>query len=184
MVHLLIVLMSCLDFGTYGEVFPIQEEDFMEVLQKRLKEVQFKDEIKEAFVSSIENPKGYRYPKAKRARSFEFDPSICVAQEIKDHHGNVLIQKGTHVNPLEIISLPEDLLFFDGNDPLQVAWAKQEKGMWILTNGKPLELEKEEQKPVYFDQAGYLASKLGIVSIPSKVSQKDKKLFIEETPCF
>lgn len=184
MVNFLVILMICLDLGTYGEVFPIQEEDLLNILQERLKKARLGGKITEVFVDSIENPKGNLYPKAKHARSFEFDPSLSLAQDIKDHHGNILLSKGTLVNPLEITSLSKDLLFFDGNDPLQVAWAKQEKGMWILTNGKPLELEEQEATPVYFDQAGYLASKLGIASIPARVSQKDKKLLIEEVPCF
>jgi conjugal transfer pilus assembly protein TraW len=179
MLHFLIALMNCLDFGTYGEAYPIQEEEgFMVVLKKRLKKIQT------AFTTSVENPIGTFYPKAKRARSFEFDPSICLVQEVRDHHGNVLLTKGTLVNPLEITFLPDDLLFIDGNDPTQVSWAKQEKGIWILTNGKPLGFELQELNSVYIDQEGYLADKLGVVSVPAKVSQKNKKLLIEEVPCF
>ena len=47
--------------------------------------------------------------------------------------------------------------------------------MRILTNGKPFEIEEQELSSAYFDHSGYLASKLGIVSIPAKVSQIGKK---------
>lgn len=166
MVHFLFALLSCLDLGTYGKVFPIQKENLVAEFHKQGKK-RWNRVIK----------------KANRFRVFEFDPSMYLTQEVRDHHGNVLYTKGKRVNLLDITSLSEDLLFFDGNDPYQITWAKQQRGMWILTNGKALDLEKAEKRPVFFDHAGYLANKLGIVQIPSKVSQKGKKLIIEEVPC-
>jgi conjugal transfer pilus assembly protein TraW len=170
------------DFGSFGPTFPIQEEDLMLVLQKRLVLAQ-QDEMQKAFIATVEKPKGKPFPKARKLRAYDYDPTLTVQEEIQDSQGKTIVAKGTKVNPLDQYSLTEDLLFFDGDDPRQVAWAKSLQGKWILTNGKPLELEKLEEKPVYFDQGGYLTKKLGIQALPAKVSQKDRKLKVEEVPC-
>lgn len=185
---LLSAFLTAKDLGTYGETFPIQEDDFIEILKKRLAASQFDEnkklELQKTFVKTIETPKGKMLPKAKKLRSFEFDPTLRVYEDIKDQRGSVIIRKGTRINPLDTTPMHEDLLFFDGNDLLQLEWAKNLKGKWILTNGNPLEIEDHEKRPVYFDQAGYLIRKLEIRSLPAKVTQKGNKLRIEEIPCF
>jgi conjugal transfer pilus assembly protein TraW len=194
MPHLLIPLLLCSmllsakDFGTYGTTFSIAEEDLLLVLRERLAQTQWdeekRDQIRNAFVKRIEVPKGRQLLKAEKLRVFEFDPSIVLQEDIKDHEGKAIVYKNTHINPLEFSVLREDLLIFDGTDISQVAWAKSQQGRWILANGKPLDLEDREQRPVYFDQGAYLSLKLGIRALPAKVKQESQKLVIEEMPCF
>ena len=175
------------DYGTFGTTFTIQEEDLLVVLKERLAKASFDETKREAcqqvFRERIEHPRGKVFPQATMSRCFEYDPSLCLQEDIKDHNEKVIVTKGTRVNPLETTALTEELLIFDGNVPSQVAWARKMTGMWILTNGKPLELESKEQRPVYFDQASYLTNKLGIKTLPAKVSQNNRKLKIEEIPC-
>jgi conjugal transfer pilus assembly protein TraW len=176
------------DFGTFGTTFDIEEKDFIEVLKNRLEAAQLddgkKEEIKKAVTQQVERPQGKNLPRALTWRSFEYDPTLCVYEDIKDHNNKIIIPKGTKINPLKRAPLQEDLIFFDGDDQLQVQWAKNLKGKWILSNGNPLELEEKEAKAVYFDQSGYLISKLGIQFLPAKVTQKGDKLLVEEIPCF
>lgn len=176
------------DLGKFGETFPIQEDDLIEVLQDRLvqnkMDAKKKQEFEQTFVNSIKNPKGSCLPKAIQKRCFEFDPTIYVREDVKDQNGNIIIPKGTKINPLDSNPLKEDLLFFDGKDPDQLRWAKIEKGKWILTTGSPLEIEEKENRPVYFDQFSYLQKKLNIQYLPAKVTQSGNKLKIEEVPCF
>jgi conjugal transfer pilus assembly protein TraW len=180
--------MAAEDLGCFGSTFPIQEQDLLIVLKERLakawQDQEQKQAIQEAFIAAIQNPKGQNLPKAKALRSFHFDPSMTAHETITDHQGKIIVSKGTRINPLDQCSLSQELLFFDGDDPLQVAWAKTGKGAWILTKGKPFDLEKTEEKPVFFDQGGFLTKKLGIRSLPAKVSQEGKKLKVEEVPCF
>lgn len=49
-------------------------------------------------------------------------------------------------------------------------------------NGNPLALEEQEQRAIYFDQQGVLATKLDLTFLPAKVSQDHKQLQIEEFP--
>jgi conjugal transfer pilus assembly protein TraW len=175
------------DYGTYGATFDIQEEDFMLVLKNRLEDFRLdekrKDEWQRAFVGSIENPRGKELPRAKASRKFEYDPTLLIRDDIRDHEGKLIVAKGTTINPLDKHSLREPLLLVDGNDDEQMDWVKIQPGVVILTNEKPLALEKLLNRPIYFDQSGYLTNKLGIKSLPAKVTQNGNKLVVEEVLC-
>lgn len=175
------------DFGTYGKTYPIDEEDIIEVLKNRLSTADFesKQELwKKTLVEIVETPRGRVLPRAAKERKLLFDPTIVVQNDVKDLEGKTFALKGTKVNPLDKHKLEEPLLFFDGNDEKQINWAKNNKGMWILIQGNPLEIEKNEHRPVYFDQKGYLSKKLGICALPALVTQEGKLLSIVEAPCF
>ena len=50
----------------------------------------------------------------------------------------------------------------------------------ILTGGSYLDLMRRWKHPVFFDQQGSLAEKLGIRHVPALVSQEDRRLRIDE----
>jgi conjugal transfer pilus assembly protein TraW len=180
MAALLIGFCLIQDLGTFGATFPIEEADLLVVLHERLTQVQQNEQSKLA----LQSPKGRKLPKAKHLRIHYFDPSLVLKEDIKDADGKLLFKKGQQINPLETLKLSKELLFFNGNDPLQLAWAKMSPGTWILTEGNPIELEESENRPIYFDQGGALSQKLGIESLPARVSQHAVKLQIQEIPCF
>lgn len=177
------------DFGTIGESYPIQEKSLISFIQDRISNLT-EDEIanihqrlQDHYSQKLQEPKPVEnIRKAKTYEARYFDPTISVSQDIKDHEGNVIVHKGTKVNPLKINSLSQDLIFFDGSDPEQVDWAKKQKGAWILIKGKPLDLEETERRATYFDQEGSLTTKFQITSIPTKVSQQGLFLKIESFP--
>jgi len=167
----LLALLASLDFGSYGMTYPIAEENLIEVLRKRLNSAEFKEgEWISSYQKSVETPKGRSLPRALRERKFSFDPSI--------------VSKGTKINPLEKHSLREPLLFINGTDQEQIIWAKRTEGTLILTEGNPIELEKQEKRQIYFDQESFLSRKLGIQALPARVVQNGRLLSVEEVPCF
>ena len=169
------------DFGIRGTLFVIQEECLLTVLEKKLLSLTNVEFATEKALESIKVPKGLSLPLASSNRSFTFDPSIVVQESIKDGKGNVIVPKGTRYNPLITHALNTPLLFFNGGDPIQLKWAKSElNSIWILTDGSPIEMEKTEGIPIYFDQGGQLTKKLGIKAIPAKVSQENDHLKVEE----
>jgi conjugal transfer pilus assembly protein TraW len=89
---------------------------------------------------------------------------------------------GTRVNPLDSVRLRGDLLFLDGDDPDQLAWAlKQGNGAkLILVKGAPLDLMKARQRRFYFDQGGQLIAKFGIKAVPARVRQQGRVLEVSE----
>ncbi len=188
MLSFLFFELAAKDLGTYGATFPIQEENFIDVLQARI--VSFEEQNGQVFTpdkltKSILNSKGIGLPKATAYRSFRYDPTFVLMADIEDHEGNVIVYKGTVVNPLTLTPLTKPMIFFDGADGKQVQWALQQtNSKLILTNGNLLELEKKYQQPFYFDQAAYLINKLGIQHLPAIVKQENDHLKIEEIPCF
>ena len=176
------------DFGVHGKVFPIQEESMDKFFKEQFKDVdqeKLQIDIQKRIIETVKNPKSVDYLKeALVYRSFLFDPSIFVQEDIKDIDGNIIIQKGTHVNPLVIQPFSQGYLFLDGSNQKHIDWALQQKGpiTYILTKGSPFDLQEELDKDVFFDQYGALSKRLGLEYIPAKITQEGDKVRIEEFP--
>ncbi len=174
---------ALVDHGVYGKLFPIEEEDLLVYLNGQMADrgAEGLDRVQKRMVSRVKSRSAVLACLDCRSdRVFYFDPSVAVQRDIKDEKGRVVIPKGTRVNPLDQHSLGEELLFFDGDNPKQVAWAEQNRGKWILVSGSPFDLEEEKGRAVYFDQSGLLVRKLGIEAVPARVSQEGRRLRIEE----
>jgi conjugal transfer pilus assembly protein TraW len=187
---------KCTDLGTFGETFPIQEKNLLEVIKAKLQKLfesgQLDDHQK--IISKKAKEQLNRPPAVKnlqktiKPRSFTHDPSITVPYDLKDHEGKAFQAKGTKVNPLDTHEFKYPFLFVDGDDSSQVSWAIQQfqaaeaslKPKIILVQGAPINLSKKLDLPIYFDQSGVLVKKLGISQVPVRVSQKEKALIIEE----
>ncbi len=138
-------------------------------------------EVQKRIEASIKRPKPVEGIKnAETYQSRLYDPTITVSQDLKDHQGNVFARKGEKINPLDYRSFGKPFLFINGDEPKQVAWALKQKGKIVLIQGAPLELEKQHQITFFFDQGGVLTKKFGITQVPSRVSQQEKGLLIEE----
>ena len=100
--------------------------------------------------------------------------------------GRVIIAAGTRVNPLDTVPLRAPLVFLDGDDPAQLAWATRRfastKAKLILVAGAPLELMRARQRRFYFDQGGTLVKHFGIRAVPATVEQQGRALIITEQP--
>lgn len=136
---------------------------------------------------AIANPKPVEgIGRVQKARTFYFDPTIIAQETIRDHEGRVVAEKGAKANPLDYVNMSKHLLFFDGRDSQQVAKAiaimrhYSGKVKPILVAGPVMDLSKQWQQQVYFDQGGILVRKLGISKVPSLVSQEGKLLRIDE----
>lgn len=182
--------------GTHGVIYPIEEVDPIALIQQKLKSMEESGELERRNLElqkrtrvSVERPKAVEgITKATKGRFFYFDPTYVVQTDLYDHQGQIFAKKGTRINPLETLSLSQNLLFVDGDDPEQLAWVKEKLSKsiknnsirLILVRGVPLKLSEELNAPVYFDQNGLLTKKLGIRHIPALVNQEDKFLKIEE----
>jgi conjugal transfer pilus assembly protein TraW len=183
-------LIQAEDHGVRGHLFSIQEQDLLEYLKHKLsalsaKDTQlFEEKIQQQYLNMAKEPKGIEIGESKEQRIYYFDPCITASKDIYDHQGSVIVSKGSRFNPLSVGSLPQDLLFIDGSNEFHVKWAKEQGAStrWITVKGKPLELEEQEERPIYFDQFGFLTTKLDIKNIPAKVTQENNQLKIEEIP--
>jgi conjugal transfer pilus assembly protein TraW len=194
----LLISLACLcpqlilgkDLGTYGHTFPVIEENYLEYLKAKLnalssqERIKLQASIKEDILNVINSPakvEGLRT--ASQYRVFYYDPTIYLQKDIQDREGNVILQKGTSINPLKQFSLKRDLIFFDGDNNAHIDWARENPNtMWILVKGSSIKLEMSENREVFFDQKGLLTEKIGFLNIPAKVSQEDLRLKVEEIP--
>ncbi|HSX38481.1 MAG TPA: hypothetical protein VLE95_06595 [Chlamydiales bacterium] len=173
------------DFGKTGTTFPVEEENLLDSLKSKaaLHAPKFK-QYAEAVQKQIQHPPLIDgIGKAIEKRSWLYDPTHTVEADIL-LDGERLVKAGTKINPLENIELPGGMLFFDGDDPAQIAWARKESPdcIWVLVNGSPDSLEEREKRAVYYDQLGIFTSRFQIKNVPAKVVQEGSFLRIEEIP--
>lgn len=188
------VSISAKDLGTIGKTYPISEQDFLEYIQKKLtlfkkngKLTALQKSMKKRAINSIKNPKavpGIRT--ATTNRTYYFDPTIRVSQDIRDNFGRIIHPKGRRINPLDTLSMNTILVFVKGEDPRQMRWAlafqKKAKRLVkiVLVSGPVIDLMKKHKTRLYFDQKGKLTQRFSIQQVPARVYQEGKRLRIDE----
>ena len=193
-----LILMLCLwpepaaarDYGQRGTVFPVIEADLLEQIRLRLTSMEQSGEtarrnaeLKRRTIARVNRPDPVAgIARASTARVWSFDPTITLGADIRGAIGALIHAAGTMVNPLDSVRLRGDLLFLDGDDPDQLAWALRQgkAAKLILVKGAPLELMKARQRRFYFDQGGQLIAKFGIKAVPARVRQQGRLLEVSE----
>lgn len=176
-----------------GPIYAISEPDMLQTIHKRLETMAKDGELariernaKARYKAYAERPVGVHLPRATKTRVHYVDPTLTVPYDVKDDQGRVLVPAGTRINPLDYITLPTRLMFFDGDDPLQVSWAHATLKKYpsrtkpILTSGPVISLMRRWRMRLYFDQRGQLAGQFKIRSVPAVVSQDGKRLKVRE----
>ena len=165
------------DCGTHGTVFQIQEIDLLGVFQKRL--ARHKNQ---KTITKYQPSPNLKLGRAVKTRSWLYDPSITLKQDLRLPDGRLIHQKGTRFNPLDTRPLTKTLVFIDGRDAAQMAWVKAQhpKAALILTTGNPQNVQEVWPSRVFFDQGGAIVKKLGIQNVPAFVRQEGDHLRITE----
>ena len=187
---------SAADLGVYGATSPIIEVDVLETIAGRLRAAERSGKIEtlnREFAARakkrIERPPPVAgLTRTERPRSFLFDPSIAVPQDLADHEGRVFARAGERINPLEKLpGYDRELVFLDGDDPAQVAFglkrlkaSGQSRVYLVLTSGAPLELMRRHKAPFHFDQAGSLSARFGLRQVPATVVREGLALRVSE----
>ena len=175
------------DLGKHGNSFAITEQGFTQVMKERLHEVDItahQEKIKERAEKQIKEPiKVAGLIKTAKARTFYWDPSYMVPEDIKLANGEILHNAGKIINPLEHFNIEYSLYFINGNDEEQVKWFKdngREDDHLILVEGRPIELEDKLNRAVYFDQFGELIKKVRIKQVPAVMKQEGLMMRVDE----
>lgn len=180
--------------GTIGPVYPIHEEDFIEYIERKLKGLQKSGEWEkiskkmrvEADQKLSNPPPATGLRTTTKPRSYYFDPTITIQENIVTPDGHLLAVKGQRINPLDTISWGKAMLFIDARDPLQRALANQyikSRGVnlkVVLVAGNFQPLSKTWKMPVFYDQGGKLTNQFGIQQVPALVYQQGKQLRVDE----
>src|SRR3546814_13588211 len=53
---------------------------------------------------------------ARASRSWDYDPTALIEQDIRDMKGNLIAAAGQRINPLDFVAIRQDLDFIDGDD--------------------------------------------------------------------
>ncbi|EHF4010137.1 type-F conjugative transfer system protein TraW, partial [Salmonella enterica subsp. enterica serovar Newport] len=152
------------NLGTWGEMYPIAEQDMLTTIQTRLKAMEASGEMareQEAFKQRvIENTLRPRPVEgltlAQENTTHYIDPSLTVSEDLKDHQGRVFAHKGQVINPLDTVPFTDTLYFIDADNPQQLAWMKAQKPgtltyRVILVNGDVREATNALNTGIYFD---------------------------------
>jgi conjugal transfer pilus assembly protein TraW len=136
---------------------------------------------------SIRNPAPVEVRIARNKRSWTYDPSIVATNDVWDPSGNLIVRKGTTVNPLDQVSW-KPMVFFDQRDPAQVRFAQRMLKEWgargkpVLVGGSWIDLNKAWGRQVFFDQKGTLINRFAIQAVPAIVVQQGRVLLVSEIP--
>ena len=184
------------NLGVVGQTFSISEEDMMDRIQNKLKDLEktgelqkHQDQLKAQAIASVQRPKPVAgITKAQKTRIFYYDPSFYYPHDLKGLQGKRFYTAGTAINPLSYMTYTRELIFIDGDDKSQKEWCWQyfknspvrENIRIILIKGAPLKLSSQWQQPIYFDQGGALATQLKIQHVPALVKRDGAKLQITE----
>ena len=197
------------NLGQYGHVFPIIEINMLDFIYERLTYLEktgalekLKSEAIARVKQSMVRPFAIKLPTTTKPKTFYYTPSFTLQADIVDYQGRVLYPKGTTYNAMDPSTYPNNLgkhfkfpqyadhlLFFDGDDIQQVNWAKayintldQNRARYrlILTHGNIKESMQTFNRPVQFNQQGWITQKLGIQHVPSIVTQDGVRFKIQE----
>ncbi|AXA91344.1 type-F conjugative transfer system protein TraW [Massilia sp. YMA4] len=176
-----------------GPTYPVIEQDLLVMIESRLKAKDATGEIARLFNeagararSSVNDPPPVPGLVAcVQPRTFFFDPSVVLSQDVRDHAGRLLFARGTRKNPLDLVSMRRPLLFFDARDIRQrdIARLMLQQPIppkVVLVGGSYVELMREWRIPVFYDQRGLLSRQLGLKQVPALVAQDGSRLRIEE----
>ena len=183
---------SARDRGVLGQTWPVEEPDLLASIEGRLDTLQANggiERMQREMVAKAE--RRVRRPErvgglgsAEKPRRWSFDPSIVVENDIRDQKGNLVAAAGARVNPLAFVQLKQDIVFVDGDDEAQVAWAVDgwtaSKAKIVFVSGSPFDRMKDHKRRFFFDQRGELVRKFGIQHVPAVVRGRGEVLDIEE----
>lgn len=182
---------SAKDLGVLGDLFPVKENNLIDLIKYRLTEMEqdgrlneIQKEMQQKAIDRLNRPKTVLTTKADKTSERLFDPTITLSKDISDDKGNIFAKKGTKINPLNLISFEMKLYFIDSDDDLQLNWLSKQnfklRDKIILTNGNPFEVEKKIKKKVFFDQNSQLIERLKIKAVPTVVYRSGDQLLIKE----
>lgn len=180
------------DYGQAGKIFPIIEPDLLSTIEARLKRAEASGEMERMNAQFVRQAEARvrrpdRVPDitdAERSRTWDYDPSVTLEQDIRDQKGQLIATAGQRFNPLDFVSIRQELVFVDGDSKAQLEWAtarySDSQAKIIFIAGSPIEEMTRRQRRFYFDQEGRLTGKFGIEHVPAVVTRAGKVMRVSE----
>lgn len=109
--------------GTEGPVLAISERDLIEVMQERTAALDLESRKEQTIATYWERATFTALSPAVEAATRLIDPTFIVNQPIPDANGNVLVEAGTRINPLDMQPFTLRLIVFNPTREEEVDWA-------------------------------------------------------------
>lgn len=192
------------DLGSKAAVFPIDRdgrEQFRDVIRAKKGTGElgsFWKDLQQKNIAVIKNPSPLGIESKYTPRSEFRDLKFVVKTDFLDEKGRIVVKRGTVVEPLRANPLTQGLIFIDGRDERQVAYAiargRTEPLKIVLTAGSPFDLRVKYQNspwrgtktiPFYFDQRKMIINSLNrlygidINSVPVALTQRGNQMQID-----
>ncbi|MDG3444541.1 type-F conjugative transfer system protein TraW [Nitrospirillum amazonense] len=183
------------DLGAQGTSYRIVERDLLDSIQAKLQALQasgklgdFQSALKQRSEEHARRPAPVEgITRTVEPRTFLVDPSLVVQHDVADHRGVIFAHQGQRINPLAHMPFRKVVLFFNGDDADQVAWAGREISRlgWdrvkpIMVRGDVFDVMNKVHGVVYFDQGGDITRRWGILHVPAEVAQEGLALRVSE----
>ena len=174
------------NLGVHGKLYEIKEESMLSYVIRRTGEIDMRvlreDMEKELEESYAEHSLvSLDVPSATEERVRYVDPSVIVRNPLRDHAGKIISPAGT-VNPLDHVSLSKSILVLRENQ-LKRAFEKMsgkgERPILVITDGD-IQRASSLAGQVVYKATPFMLRRLQIEKVPSFVTQKGKKLRVEE----
>lgn len=159
---------------------------------------QFWKTFQQRNIAAIKNPAPLGIKSDYKSRTELRELKFVIPADYRDDRGQVIVKRGTVVEPLRAQPMTQGLIFIDGRDQRQVDYAiargKAEPLKIVLTAGSPFDLRVKYKNadwrggktiPFYFDQRKMIISSLNrlygidINSVPVALTQRGDKLQLE-----
>lgn len=174
---------SAKNLGSIGNVWAIQEENLLSVINEQLNEQfggkseeEIKQEVQKRITENILRPPANHLNRAGKNSERLFDPSFTLDRDIADHKGQVFARKGQVFSPFDAVPFNRTLIFIDADDIKQIEWLKTFKPEMelfkiILIKGNIRDAAEQLDSEVYFDQHGSLITRFGLKAVPSVIDE-------------
>ncbi len=167
------------DTRQIGAVYPIFETDALEAIEARAKAADWHTLLDKPVEQWGALNRRVRLPVATAHRVRHHRPLHTTEWAIHDGQGKTLYPKGFTYNPLAYLNLWTRLVITDAR---HLSWLQDRllpTDTLLLTDGDPLALSRQLERPVYLLDAS-LAKPLDLKVQPALVVQEGEALVIEE----
>lgn len=182
------------DLGVRGAVFPVAEPDLFAEIAAKFAAMEASGEVdavnerlRDRAIARAERPPRVEGVSATiEPRAFHYDPTVTLKEDIRTAGGQVIAHAGARFNPLHYTPMRQRMIFFDGDAADQIAWAEAEISNSaeavspILIGGPVLDLTRQWERLVFFDQGGELTRRFSITQTPARITRDGDLLLVEE----
>lgn len=183
------------DLGVRGNVVEISEPNLIDVMKQKISQVDWAEKKELAARNYWKSQEYSSLPPAEEDRVRSLDPSVMLTEDLKDSEGGVILEKGTVINPLEMLPFNRILIIFNPTRSDEVEYVERRLDGLSFRDGRVVLIASEfdteggwewyENFTDSFDRPVYklmpdVITRWGIRHTPTIITADDDKFIIEE----